>query len=77
VQDKQARLLAEENPGHFSLVRALHLADFITELNGKPNPTPTSAHHTRHGSGPLDVSVARSTTPYKELSTNCLQASAA
>jgi len=33
-QDKQARLLAEENPGHFSLVRALHLADFITELNG-------------------------------------------
>ncbi|UPX19347.1 CDP-diacylglycerol--serine O-phosphatidyltransferase [Ascochyta rabiei] len=34
TQDKQARLLAEENPGHFSLVRALHLADFITELNG-------------------------------------------
>jgi hypothetical protein len=34
AQDKQARLLAEENPGHFSLVRALHLADFITELNG-------------------------------------------
>ncbi|KAJ4384550.1 CDP-diacylglycerol-serine O-phosphatidyltransferase [Didymella sp. IMI 355093] len=34
TQDKQARLLAEENPGHFSMVRALHLADLITELNG-------------------------------------------
>ncbi|KAF2175054.1 phosphatidylserine synthase [Zopfia rhizophila CBS 207.26] len=32
-QDKQARLLSAES-GHFSLVRALHLADFITELNG-------------------------------------------
>ncbi|ORY15838.1 phosphatidylserine synthase, partial [Clohesyomyces aquaticus] len=32
-QDKQARLLSTE-AGHFSLVRALHLADFITELNG-------------------------------------------
>jgi len=33
TQDKQARLLSQET-GHFSLVRALHLADFITELNG-------------------------------------------
>ncbi|KAF2738317.1 CDP-diacylglycerol--serine O-phosphatidyltransferase [Polyplosphaeria fusca] len=33
TQDKQARLLSAE-AGHFSLVRALHLADFITELNG-------------------------------------------
>ncbi|KAF1835388.1 CDP-diacylglycerol-serine o-phosphatidyltransferas-like protein [Decorospora gaudefroyi] len=33
AQDKQARLLSQE-AGHFSLVRALHLADFITELNG-------------------------------------------
>lgn len=33
TQDKQARLLSQE-AGHFSLVRALHLADFITELNG-------------------------------------------
>ncbi len=33
AQDKQARLLSQE-VGHFSLVRALHLADFITELNG-------------------------------------------
>jgi CDP-diacylglycerol--serine O-phosphatidyltransferase len=32
-QDKQARLLSTE-AGHFSLFRALHLADFITELNG-------------------------------------------
>lgn len=40
AQDKQARLLAEENPGHFSLVRALHLADFITELNGMRKPRP-------------------------------------
>lgn len=32
-QDKQARLLSSE-AGHFSLVRALHMADFITELNG-------------------------------------------
>jgi len=33
TDDKQARLLSTE-AGHFSLVRALHLADFITELNG-------------------------------------------
>jgi len=32
-QDKQARLLAAD-AGHFSLIRALHLADLITELNG-------------------------------------------
>ncbi|KAF2870956.1 phosphatidylserine synthase [Massariosphaeria phaeospora] len=33
TQDKQARLLSTE-AGHFSMIRALHLADFITELNG-------------------------------------------
>ncbi|KAH7378704.1 CDP-diacylglycerol-serine o-phosphatidyltransferase-like protein [Pyrenochaeta sp. MPI-SDFR-AT-0127] len=33
TQDKQARLLSQE-AGHFSLFRALHAADFITELNG-------------------------------------------
>jgi hypothetical protein len=33
ADDKQARLLSQE-AGHFSLVRALHMADFITELNG-------------------------------------------
>ncbi|KAF2200629.1 phosphatidylserine synthase [Delitschia confertaspora ATCC 74209] len=32
-QDKQARLLSQD-AGHFSLLRALHMADFITELNG-------------------------------------------
>ncbi|KXX78277.1 CDP-diacylglycerol--serine O-phosphatidyltransferase [Madurella mycetomatis] len=31
--DKQKLLLASDS-GHFSLIRALHLADFITELNG-------------------------------------------
>ncbi|KIH88966.1 phosphatidylserine synthase [Sporothrix brasiliensis 5110] len=31
--DKQ-KILLSTDPGHFSLVRALHLADFITELNG-------------------------------------------
>ncbi|KAH9879848.1 hypothetical protein J1614_001872 [Plenodomus biglobosus] len=33
VSDKQVKLLSQD-VGHFSLVRALHLADFITELNG-------------------------------------------
>ena len=33
VQDKQKRLLSQD-AGHFSLVRALHAADYITELNG-------------------------------------------
>ncbi|KAF2793154.1 CDP-diacylglycerol-serine o-phosphatidyltransferas-like protein [Melanomma pulvis-pyrius CBS 109.77] len=33
TDDKQAKLLSTE-AGHFSLVRALHMADFITELNG-------------------------------------------
>jgi len=32
-QDKQVRLLAED-AGHFSMIRALHIADVITELNG-------------------------------------------
>ncbi len=31
--DKQKILLSSE-AGHFSLVRALHMADYITELNG-------------------------------------------
>ncbi|KAF2459635.1 hypothetical protein BDY21DRAFT_282530 [Lineolata rhizophorae] len=33
AQARQARLLAEDT-GHFSMIRALHLADVITELNG-------------------------------------------
>lgn len=32
--DKQKDLLSSET-GHFSLIRAMHLADLITELNGK------------------------------------------
>ena len=34
VVDKQ-KLLLSTDAGHFSLVRALHLADLITELNGE------------------------------------------
>jgi len=33
AQDKQVRLLAEDD-AHFSIIRALHLADLITEMNG-------------------------------------------
>ena len=33
-QDKQALLLNSQDPGHFSLVRAYHLADLITLMNG-------------------------------------------
>ncbi|KAF7198079.1 CDP-diacylglycerol--serine O-phosphatidyltransferase [Pseudocercospora fuligena] len=33
-QDKQSRLLNDPNPGHFSLIRAYHLADLITLMNG-------------------------------------------
>ncbi|KAI7682798.1 hypothetical protein KC319_g807, partial [Hortaea werneckii] len=33
-QDKQARLLSSPNPGHFSMIRAYHLADLITLMNG-------------------------------------------
>nr|POE48688.1 cdp-diacylglycerol--serine o-phosphatidyltransferase [Quercus suber] len=32
--DKQARLLNDPNPGHFSMIRAYHLADLITLMNG-------------------------------------------
>lgn len=32
--DKQERLLNDPNPGHFSLIRAYHLADLITLMNG-------------------------------------------
>lgn len=34
VTDKQKVLLSTD-AGHFSLIRALHLADLITELNGE------------------------------------------
>ena len=34
TEDKQVRLLSATNPGHFSLIRAYHLADFITLMNG-------------------------------------------
>lgn len=34
AQDKQSRLLNDPNPGHFSLIRAYHLADLITLMNG-------------------------------------------
>ncbi|CAL3972144.1 unnamed protein product, partial [Diplocarpon coronariae] len=30
--DKQKRLLSEDT-GHFSLIKAMHMADLITELN--------------------------------------------
>ncbi|KAI1848350.1 hypothetical protein JX265_008870 [Neoarthrinium moseri] len=33
AQDKQ-KVLLESTTGHFSLVKALHLADYITEMNG-------------------------------------------
>ena len=33
-QDKQKRLLETQDVGHFSMLRALHLADYITEMNG-------------------------------------------
>jgi CDP-diacylglycerol--serine O-phosphatidyltransferase len=31
--DKQKKLLQDDS-GHFSMIRMLHLADLITELNG-------------------------------------------
>ncbi|KAL1303192.1 hypothetical protein AAFC00_006615 [Neodothiora populina] len=33
-EDKQKRLLEQPNTGHFNMVRALHLADLITLMNG-------------------------------------------
>ena len=35
AMDKQKRLLEESDPGHFSMIRAMHLADLITLLNGE------------------------------------------
>ena len=32
--DKQKALLETRDVGHFSMLRALHLADYITEMNG-------------------------------------------
>lgn len=34
AQDKQAKLLAGNETGHFSMIKALHLADLLTEGNG-------------------------------------------
>jgi hypothetical protein len=33
--DKQKRMLEDSDPGHFSMIRAMHLADLITLLNGQ------------------------------------------
>jgi len=33
AEDKQKKLLQEDS-GHFSMIKMLHLADLITELNG-------------------------------------------
>ncbi|KAL8780240.1 MAG: hypothetical protein Q9194_001003 [Teloschistes cf. exilis] len=37
-QEKQKKLL-EADAGHFSMIKALHLADLITELNGTVPPS--------------------------------------
>jgi CDP-diacylglycerol---serine O-phosphatidyltransferase len=39
AMDKQKTLLASDT-GHFSLIKALHLADLITELNGTSSTPP-------------------------------------
>ncbi len=39
--DKQKKLL-QGNVGHFSMIKMLHLADLITELNGTPPHLPPS-----------------------------------
>jgi hypothetical protein len=52
ADDKQKVLLASTT-GHFSLLKALHMADYITELNGKPHlllgPLPDNASYTALG----------------------------
>lgn len=47
AEDKQKILLSSDT-GHFSLIRAMHLADVITEMNGKilfTFPDPESQFH--------------------------------
>jgi CDP-diacylglycerol--serine O-phosphatidyltransferase len=46
ASDKQKVLLSTDT-GHFSLVRAMHLADLITELNGEQPSAPTRGTHER------------------------------
>lgn len=46
TQKKDLNLLAAEG-GHFSLIKAMHLADLITEMNGKHLPSTPCHHHTR------------------------------
>ena len=43
VIDKQKMLLSAD-VGHFSLVRAMHLADFITLMNGMHLPPQSSSN---------------------------------
>lgn len=54
VQDKQKELLSSST-GHFSLVKTLQLADYITEMNGKYPPRPLGVR-----TAPLDASPATS-----------------
>jgi hypothetical protein len=45
AMDKQKRMLEATDPGHFSMVRALHLADLITLLNGTAQTTQLESVH--------------------------------
>lgn len=45
TEDKQKRILQSQNAGHFSMIRALHLADVITLGNGTSTIPPLSHAH--------------------------------
>jgi hypothetical protein len=45
AMDKQKRMLEATDPGHFSMVRALHLADLITLLNGMAQSSQLESVH--------------------------------
>jgi len=65
--DKQRRILEQTDPGHFSMIRALHLADLITLGNGTfsvlcthpPTNTPRLLRHNVHLLLPPLLSRAR------------------
>jgi hypothetical protein len=45
AMDKQKRMLEATDPGHFSMIRALHLADLITLLNGTAQSSQLESVH--------------------------------
>ena len=69
AQSKQAMLLAQD-AGHFSMIKALHLADLITVMNGEHHKGLSSESFANSQQATVDVSAVRITPSPKSNAPN-------